>query len=270
MSRPVNLQQWQQDGYLILRGLFSPERCAAANALLDELWQQRTDLEHPITIDAWLESAQSRRMLFADAPDDARLSPYKINDLYRDFPAIRQLILDPSLSDVLRQLLDGNPLVCNSLNFEFGSQQASHIDTLYMPPRVDNKLVVSWIALDEVDDSNGPVQLYPGSHLIPPYRFSNGGIKAIGAEMDAFNNYIREQLQQRDIKPVPFTAEPGDVLIWHAQLLHGGSAITDADKTRRSLVTHYFRQQDYRHHFWRLRKEHPHGYYLHRRHAPPN
>ena len=41
-----------------------------------------------------------------------------------------------------------------------------------------------------------------------------------------------------------FEAEAGDVFIWHAQLYHGGSAIEDQARTRRSLVTHYFRAQD--------------------------
>ncbi len=265
----MNIDDWYNNGYLILRGVFSPERCSATNALIDQLWQTRSNLPQPITIDAWLESSQNRRMLFSHAPDDARAAPYKINDLYRDFPEIRSLVLDPDLSAVLAELLDGEPLVCNSLNFEYGSQQNNHVDTLYMPPRVENKLVVSWIALDEIDLSNGPVQLYPGSHLIPPYRFSNGDIRAVSAEMSAFNAYIESELDARGIEPVAFTAQPGDVLIWHAQLLHGGTPITDPEKTRRSLVTHYFRRQDYWHHFWRLRKEHKQGYYLHRRHAVP-
>ena len=37
----------------------------------------------------------------------------------------------------------------------------------------------------------------------------------------------------------------GDVLIWHAQLLHGGSPIKAADQTRTSLVTHYWTEHDY-------------------------
>ena len=36
-----------------------------------------------------------------------------------------------------------------------------------------------------------------------------------------------------------FLAKEGDVLIWHADLAHGGSRIRRRGTTRQSLVTHY-------------------------------
>jgi len=41
-------------------------------------------------------------------------------------------------------------------------------------------------------------------------------------------------------EPVRFTASAGDVLFWHHNLTHGGSAVTRPGATRRSLVGHYF------------------------------
>jgi hypothetical protein len=38
---------------------------------------------------------------------------------------------------------------------------------------------------------------------------------------------------------VRFAPRRGDVLIWSADLVHGGSSEMDPDSTRRSLVTHY-------------------------------
>ena len=32
----------------------------------------------------------------------------------------------------------------------------------------------------------------------------------------------------------------GDVFLWHEQLLHGGTEIADMQRTRKSLVTHYW------------------------------
>jgi ectoine hydroxylase len=43
-----------------------------------------------------------------------------------------------------------------------------------------------------------------------------------------------------DIEPREFLPRKGDVLIWHANLLHGGRAIAAPGATRRSLVAHYF------------------------------
>jgi len=263
------MQQWQELGYLVLKQQIQQRHVQALNQRLNQLWLQRRSLRAAITIDAWLEEARSQRLLFSKAPNEARHSPYKLNDLYLEEPLVRAANLDPGLCRVLSELIDGEPLVCNSLNFEYGSQQSAHIDTLYMPPRKQNKLVVSWIALDAVDGSNGAVTYYPGSHLIPPFYFSTGKLNAVSAEMQNFHSYIGKELAARGIEEKTFHAEPGDVLIWHAQLLHGGSTITDRSKRRRSLVTHYFRREDYRHHFWRLQREHSTGSYIKRRHPGP-
>jgi len=43
---------------------------------------------------------------------------------------------------------------------------------------------------------------------------------------------------------LPELGRSGDVLIWHAQLLHGGRPILDRARTRASLVVHYWRACD--------------------------
>jgi hypothetical protein len=43
-----------------------------------------------------------------------------------------------------------------------------------------------------------------------------------------------------------FLAKKGDVFVWHAHLLHGGSPIRDPARTRKSYVFHYFSEEDAR------------------------
>jgi len=136
-------------------------------------------------------------------------------------------------------------MICNSLNFEFGSQQDYHFDTFYMPSPTPNKMVASWIALEDATADNGPLTYYPGSHKIPPYHFSSGSTLIVEEEMPAFNDYIYGEIEKRNLQPVTLLAEKGDVLIWHSQLFHGGSQINDTLKTRKSLVTHYFTNEDF-------------------------
>jgi ectoine hydroxylase-related dioxygenase (phytanoyl-CoA dioxygenase family) len=260
------LRRWEEDGFVILRGLFSDDRVRSTNAFVDRLWKDRRALSSALTVDVQIESSAQRRLLLSEADDRDRHRPYKINDLYLEFSNIRDLVLDKDLCEVLEHLLSGTPMVCNTLNFEYGSQQADHIDTLYMPSRKAGGMVASWIALDRVGKNNGPLRYWPGSHRIPPYYFSHGKTNAIAEEMSEFNSYVQREVKQRDLKPITLEAEPGDVMIWHSQLLHGGCSIKDHAQTRRSLVTHYFRRQDYRHHFWRLRRHHANGYFYRRRH----
>lgn len=263
------LEKWHSDGYIILRNHFSSAQCEQLNEFTTTLWRERRTSGSKATIDIFLDKPENRRTLLSQAPDEAYDYSFKINDLYLDEPLVRDYALDPGLCQTLNLLLDGEALAFNTLLFRWGSQQREHTDTLYMPPRKTNKLVVSWIALDEASADNGAVTLYPGSHLIPPHRFSNGRLNAVGTEMDAYYEHLNKELNTRGIEPVHFNAQPGDVLIWHAQLLHGGGPIKDWQKTRRSLVTHYFRKQEYLHQFWRLRK-HGGGYYLKRPHPSPD
>lgn len=261
-----SVERWRDDGFVLLRGFFSRDRVGTANALIDRLWSERRKFLCPVTIDVGIECRDQRRILLKDADESDRLRPYKINDLYLEYPEIRDLVLDERLCQVLRTLFKGTPMVCNTLNFEYGSQQLDHIDTLYMPSRKPGGMVASWIALDKITQDNGPLRYWPGSHRIPPYYFSHGKTNAVADEMPEFNAYIEREVDRRGLRAETLDAEPGDVFIWHSQLLHGGCPIKDLGMTRRSLVTHYFRRQDYRHHFWRLRRHHPDGCFYRRRH----
>ena len=152
-------------------------------------------------------------------------------------------------------LLEGMPLVMNTLNFEYGAQQDDHIDTVYMPPK-KRKLYACNVDCvgDDYCKCRPSALLRSGSHKISPYLFSHGKTNAINPELPGFYSYIQSELRERNIEAETLTAEAGDLFIWHAQLLHGGTPILQAEKTRRSLVTHYFRKSEYQHLFWRLKK----------------
>lgn len=262
--------RWKTDGFVILPGFFDNKRISRINQLVDELWATRHSNSNRLTIDTNLGSPEAKRSLLADAPDAVRASPYKLNDLYLDYDDVRNVVLDKELARIVAQLIGGKALVFNTLNFEYGSGQDDHVDTFYMPPKQTNRMLATWTALEKITPDSGPLRYYPGSHLIPPYLFSHGKTNVIGAELPAFYRYMEQELKKRKIDPVIFTAEPGDVFIWHAQLFHGGSAIVDPKQTRRSLVTHYYRTDEYKHLFWRLKKVNEHGYYYKRPHQIPD
>lgn len=238
-------QDWDNDGYLLLKGFYSAERIGQINALIDRLWKQRRKLGPEYVIDIFVESPDERRVYFADAPKNARKKPYKLNDLYLSQSEVRDLIVGQDLAPILQELLQGTPMVCNTLNFEFGSQQDYHFDTFYMPSPTPNKMVASWIALEDTTMDNGPLSYYPGSHKIPPYHFSSGSTIIVNDEMPKFRDYVYGEIKERGLKPATLLANKGDVLIWHSQLFHGGSKIVDPTMTRKSLVTHYFTNEDF-------------------------
>jgi hypothetical protein len=241
-------EAWERDGFLIFPGLFTAAEMDAVNDLIDELWRTRARPENPLVLDVYAETERSRRIPFRDATEDMRWEPYKLNDLYLEHDLIRQVALAPGLRCPLRALLDGDPIIINSLNFEKGSQQTLHVDTLFMPPPVENRMVAAWIALEDCDPDAGPLVYVPGSHRIPPHRFSDGRLNLIPTEASDFFEHIEAEVKRLNLKTETFTPGQGDVLVWHAQLLHGGEPIRDRALTRRSLVVHHFRATDCRDH----------------------
>ena len=201
LSSP-EVASWNDNGYLIIRGLFSEQTISSINQLTEHVWDNRDRENNPLVSDIYIGTDKERRVFFKNAPDEARSCPYKLNDLFLEKEEIRQFCLNPDLSSVLNNILGGAPVIWNTLNFEFGSQQEDHVDTLYMPSRVPNMMVASWIALEDATLENGPLRYYPGSHKIPAYRFSHGGITAVEAEMDAYQNYQQEEIEKRGIEPI--------------------------------------------------------------------
>lgn len=235
---------WSENGYLVLKAFFSDSELSAFSTDVEDLLKNRSSRAGEITIDVLDGPHLGKRMKLRNAPDDALSAVYKLNDLYLDSDSCRNLSLSPRLGAVLSELLDGEPIIINSLNFKKGSQQPLHFDTYYMPPPVENMMAVSSICLEDQSPEAGPISYYPGSHKIPPYVFSHGRLHAVNEEMGQATRYIELELQKRGLREEVFVGEAGDVFIWHAQLYHGGTPIIDQEKTRRSLVTHYWRAGD--------------------------
>lgn len=51
---------------------------------------------------------------------------------------------------------------------------------------------------------------------------------------------IAAKVSELKLEKKVFFAKKGDLLIWHANLLHGGEPQLNPQKTRKSMVLHYF------------------------------
>ncbi len=233
---------WDAYGFLIVRSALNMAECAEIDGLVSAEWDAKEGNDHVIDISTGPSAHQWFRL--DQAPPNARNEVYKLNNLFARRSRIRDLALKPILKHTIAGLLEGEPIICNSLNFERGSQQPYHLDTWYMPPPLEDRMVAINIALEEVDVENGPLTFFPGSHQIPYFEFSNGGTSFVPAEVGACTEYLDAQVRQRQLEPEVFTCKAGDVFIWHARLYHGGTPISDLGRTRRSMVVHYWRSGD--------------------------
>jgi ectoine hydroxylase-related dioxygenase (phytanoyl-CoA dioxygenase family) len=256
------IAQWQARGMIVLPRFYADAEIDAVLADYRRLWDQG---RARVTVD---DMDTERRMRLRDVPQAARRTHrFKVNDLYLEQASVRQLALNERLVPLLHSLLGQRPALCNSLSLEYGTAQRDHVDSLYMTPRTPNDLVAAWVALEDCTPEAGPLRYWPGSHLIEPFVFSNGERHYVPAEMDAWHAHIESQVRQRGLAPEVFLARKGDVFLWNAHLLHGGSAIAKPGSTRRSVVFHYFSEGDSRALGMRLVPE-AGGFWIRRSHQP--
>jgi ectoine hydroxylase-related dioxygenase (phytanoyl-CoA dioxygenase family) len=212
------------------------------------------------TIDAYLcdyeAAADPASMLQIELPlaggrqaftrDKSRVPGAKVLDTGMLIEHGRDLYFAPKVNEFLTAVFGENALAFQTLHFEVGSTQAVHQDTAYVVVKDEPlKLIASWIALQDVKPGSGELIYYVGGHRIPDYAYAGGTSKHWNIERDGHPvhdghlRYLAEQAAMRLLPLGRFLPRKGDVLFWHADLPHGGSAITDPASSRRSLVTHY-------------------------------
>jgi phytanoyl-CoA hydroxylase len=233
----VSPSQFERDGYVALEGFFAPHRIDRAAAAIQRLLKESP---REVVVDSLLTG---ERMFLSHAPSPGTRQ-FKFNDLYLMSGEVRELALEPELALTLRDLLGEPAVLCNSVNYEKGSSQPMHIDSLYMTPRTPRALITARIAFEDVHPDSGPLLCYPGSHRIPLYTFNDGTHHASREEFVDWFDYMDVQLRLRGMREKRLLAKKGDVFICHSDLVHGGGPIADPSRTRSSLTCHYFGEAD--------------------------
>lgn len=160
---------------------------------------------------------------------------------------IKNVGTNHKLKEVLSVLLGGNPLLFGSMNFIMGSEMGSHSDSIHMTTYPLGGIIAVWIALEDMTEDNGPLHYYPGSHKFPYYLNSDydneGNFFLIGNKSyEAYETMLNKKIKEHNIPKSVFLAKKGDLMIWHANLIHGGEPHLDKSKTRKSMVFHYYRE----------------------------
>ncbi len=216
----AQIRQFVTDGYLVLSGFFPQQKTDALNADVDRL--------------------------LASGKAGYNYTGRKIFNLHESSPlANTEFFHSPEILRLLAFLL-GKPVIpFQSLGFTLGSEQRIHSDSIHMTTAPSGYMIATWIALEDCTLENGPLIYYPGSHRLPylttaDYDSGNTALTIGEHSNRRYEDRVAELISEKGLQPQPFLAKRGDVLIWHANLLHGGSAITRPGATRRSMVCHYF------------------------------
>ncbi|HXF64842.1 MAG TPA: phytanoyl-CoA dioxygenase family protein [Caldilineaceae bacterium] len=217
--RPTDVEQFQRDGYVVARGLFSAKEVAHYR-------------DHYMALRAAGSYPGDTAGVDIGSNDPLKRYPRMIHMHRWDEVSLRWLI-DGRINRWLTGLLGIEPYAVQTMLYfkPAGARgQALHQDQYYL--RVQpGTCMAAWLALDDCDEENGCLQVVPGTHNLPL-------LCTVKADTTQSFTDVTVPLPE-GVEPVPVIMAAGDVLFFNGQLIHGSFPNTSRDRFRRSLIGHY-------------------------------
>lgn len=214
------LEQFIRDGYAVLEYRLSAEALIDLNEALD-----------------WVIETKYQSYSYG--------SSQRIEQLHKHKHSVERLWRDPQVLKFLGKVFDAPALPCQTLTYVFGSQQDFHQDTIHLTPFPAGYMCGVWVALEDVREDSGELSIIPGSHRFPRvYRESVQCAPVRGNDWTEFGQKIVTHwdslIKESGLQQLKYRPQKGSILVWHENLMHGGSRRQNPELSRRSIVSHYF------------------------------
>jgi phytanoyl-CoA hydroxylase len=237
MVTDEHLASWNEEGFVLARGLFSRSE---ADGYRDHYMELRAKGSYPGDFEGVDPSSN----------DPLKKYPRMIHMHRWDEVSLRWMI-DSRLDEVMTGLTGESPYAVQTMLYfkPAGARgQALHQDQFYLKA-TPGTCLAAWMALDRCDEDNGCLLVVPGTHKLPL-------LCTTAADTTKSFTDVTVPLPE-EMKPAPVIMEPGDVLFFHGQLVHGSLPNTSSDRFRRALIGHYItgnaeRVAEYYHPIYRM------------------
>ncbi len=223
MLTQVQIDQYLDDGYVLVENVLETETLADLRRVTDEIVAGAAGIEDPTSI-LDLEASHT-----ADAPRVRRIKqPHLADPFYRELAAHAGIMaaLEGLIGRNIRLRAGGK---INMKSADYGAPVEWHQDWAFYPHTNQDVLAVG-ILLDDMTPDNGPLLVLPGSHRGPVYDHHSHG--AFCGAIDV----ARAGLDVSGAREVHGRA--GAITIHHARLVHG-SAMNRSHRQRRVLFFEY-------------------------------
>ena len=222
-------RQWINEGYIIVKNHFS-------HSELDLAWAEYED------------KIKSKLIIPPDEESHYN-DPYPARTLNPHFhvEGFRKIMGCSNLLDIINLLMEAKLTPFQSIASHKGSQQKLHSDAIHMTTNPLGGLVAAWVAFEDISIDSGPLVFCPTSHKLPYLLTTELSIDSNDFKLNGYTSYqqkyepkIESIVEENKLRKEQFLAQKGDVLIWHHNLIHGGSLRNDFSISRKALVAHYF------------------------------
>ena len=219
----ASIKTFQKDGFLIYRDGVSAEECRNAKAFVLE---SLSPLIGPAELEVDVGYSGAPRA----AADEGGETPRRLLHAYGRSPILRKFALDQKVKEMICELMDESDVMLSQCHHNcvmtkyprYSSSTGWHQDIRYWHYDLP-ELITVWIALDREDESNGSLQVIPGSHKID---FERGDF-----DKDLFFREDKEPNRSLIQRRVSVELNQGDLLFFHCRLLHSaGENLSDEVK----------------------------------------
>ncbi len=213
------LAEFKERGFLLLKGFAQKSRCD----LIKEL--AKVHLKYQV------EPIETEYEYIGIEKPEYKSTVRRLRQVYDRDRVFKEWMEEKEIYPILKQVLDEEPILVtahhNSIMTKLPHTSTAtewHRDIRYWSYDSDN-LVSIWLALDSENSQNGVLEFIPGSHKI---EFAKESFD----EKDFFRNDL-ESNQKYINKKVSFELEKGDVVLFHAKVLHRANA----NKTNKAKIS---------------------------------
>ncbi len=212
---PEQVAFYQENGYLLVKGVFSKEEAEAFRREGHALIERVNSVSH-----------QDPTWRGARAVTQVETKLFHCHDVQFYSAAYSKLLVDDRLTEAAAQII-GSPNVQlhHTKMFikppEKGSPFPMHQDYLFFPHDNDS-MIAAIIHFDDAPEEKGCVRVIPGSHKLGPI-----------AEVEEGNHLPVDQYPVESATPCP--AEAGDVLFFSYLTIHG-SGVNTSNEARTTLL----------------------------------
>ncbi|MCW8090625.1 phytanoyl-CoA dioxygenase family protein [Alteromonas sp. ASW11-130] len=168
-------------------------------------------------------------------------------DGWKQSQVIKELAIDKRIIKLLSDVYGKQTFAFQSLNFDQGTQQKLHADTVHFNSYPNHFMAGVWVALEDISEENGAIKYVENSHTLPNIdlfslnlQHGTPGQGNSHISYPEYEKYIEQLVVKFDMKVKLAKMKKGDALVWASGLLHGGSKVNNPKSSRYSQVTHYF------------------------------
>ena len=163
---------------------------------------------------------------------DAEGKGSKLLETHAHSAALATVMFNDKLHHYFELIYEDVPVATQSLFFRKGSDFKSlHRDPWYVQTRPPGNMMAAWVALEDIRSGTGELEYVPGSHRMPysPLGDSQDVVFAAENITDAQRkehiDEMFENIKKMNLEHKRFQPKRGQALIWHADLIHGGSVV---------------------------------------------